>query len=380
MSKVLVIIGTRPELIKVAPFIREMKRRGLRKKLYVLNTGQHQDLMKDTFGRLKVKADQTMDLMAAGQTLNDLCARALSKMQKAVDQMSRLYGRPPMIIAQGDTATALVAAITAFHNRIPFVHLEAGLRTGDPENPFPEENYRKIISSLASWHLTPTDSATENLRSEGVSPDRIIQCGNTVVDSIKQMIRRSEQIDPALLDTRNGNKILVTCHRRENFGEPFQRIVKAVTQLAIQHPDHEFIWLRHPNPAVTSGLNELSGSAPANVRIIPPLDYFELVQLYPYLKMIITDSGGIQEEAPSFGLPVVILRERTERIESVKAGFAHLCGSDPHKIISAVKACISGHKEITYNPYGDGKASQRMADFIVGIMNLSKAGKNYEAV
>ncbi|HET6243816.1 MAG: UDP-N-acetylglucosamine 2-epimerase (non-hydrolyzing) [Bacteroidetes bacterium] len=371
MDKALLAIGTRPELIKVAPVIREMEKRGLRGQLIVVNTGQHKELMKNTFRILGIDADYTLDLMIPGQSLNELTARALVQFQQLIDELQVKNEKPAIFLAQGDTATAFAASVTAFHNKIPFAHIEAGLRTNNLENPFPEEYYRKIISLNTMKHFTPTISASNNLLTEGINPENIIMTGNTVVDAI-EYIKKVQLMDEVAKDLKlpmhylkqQKNLVLITCHRRENFGANMENIIKAIGELAHENPGHNFVWLRHPNPSVQKSLELAKIGEQANVAIIDPLDYFDLVSIYPFIKIMITDSGGLQEEAPTFKIPVIILRETTERMESVQNGFAFLCGANREKIKNAFQGCVLKPVNITHNPYGDGKASNRIADFL----------------
>lgn len=375
MAKIEIVIGTRPECIKVAPLIREMTKRGLRKDLIVVNTGQHKELMQNTFNFFDIAADYTLDVMVPGQSLNALTARSLIQLQQLNEMIEKKYEKPSIILAQGDTATAFTASMTAFHNMIPFAHIEGGLRTNDFENPFPEEYYRKFISINAFKYFTPTVAASNNLLKEGVNPSKILLTGNTVVDSI-EYIRKSDFFveDSFLLNKlKKKNKIvLITCHRRENFGNNFEKIIDTIKKLAINYSDYSFVWIQHPNPSAKNALEQSEINKLKNVYISPPLDYFDLVKFYPHLKVLITDSGGLQEEAPSFKIPVIILREATERMESVEKGYAFLCGANPEKIKKAFEFCITNRVLISHNPYGDGKAAIRISDYLQEFLNLKK--------
>lgn len=382
MPKALLMIGTRPELVKVAPLIMEMKRRGLRKHLIVVNTGQHRELMTNTFNFLGIKPDYTLDLMVPGQSLNDLMGRALLQFQKLLNELLEKNEKIKIILGQGDTATAFASAMTAFHNRIPFAHIEAGLRTNDLENPFPEEYYRKAITIGTFRHFAPTASACQCLLDEGVDPSKILLTGNTVVDSISNLRKLeklkgdSELFNTVLKEVEHRDKmVLITCHRRENFGNNIKKIISSVKDLSHKYPDHSFVWIRHPNPNVKTAVEKSGIDKLRNVHTIEPLDYFDLVKLYPHVKILITDSGGLQEEAPSFNIPVIILREATERIESVNAGFAFLCGADPAKIKAAFHKIKQEPPVITYNPYGDGLAALRISDWLQEYLRRHKVVK-----
>lgn len=373
MHKALLIIGTRPELIKVAPVIHEMKRRGHRRQLLVVNTGQHKELMGKTFRFLGIKPDYTLDVMVPGQSLNELMGRALQQLQQLVSFLDSQHQKPTLIMAQGDTATACAAALTAFHNKIPFAHIEAGLRTHDFENPFPEEYYRRVISLDAAKYFAPTSAAVKNLVQEGIPEEKIVMTGNTVVDALDFISRqnppkRRKGHEPLPDLSQFQKNVLITCHRRENFGKNILNILNTVKELAEEFPSYRFLWLQHLNPSVRKVVQESGLNASANVDFIEPLDYLDLVRLYPKINIIVTDSGGIQEEAPSFGIPVIVLRETTERMESVDNGFAFLCGADPIKIKSAFRNCALREINITHNPYGDGKSAMRITDCVEELL------------
>jgi UDP-N-acetylglucosamine 2-epimerase len=371
MFKALIVIGTRPELVKVAPLIQEMKKRGLRRHLVVVNTGQHKELMTNTFRFMGIRADYNLQLMIPGQNLNDLTARALSRLQQLLNELKEKKTDIGMMLAQGDTTSAFASAITAFHNKIPFGHIEAGLRTGDLQNPFPEEYYRRSISICTDTHFAPTLSAQQNLLSEGVPPEKIILTGNTVVDCLLRLKKQKAfKARPCLFgsllkDVISRDKIvLITCHRRENGGENIRQIISAIKTLAEKYTDHSFVWILHPNPAVKEPISEALAGSPVNLHLVDPLDHFDLVSLYSSVKIIITDSGGLQEEAPSFAIPVIILREATERIESVSSGYAFLCGANPERIIRAFEEIQKCPPRIRNNPYGDGKSAIRICDWL----------------
>jgi UDP-N-acetylglucosamine 2-epimerase (non-hydrolysing) len=378
MGKIVVIIGTRPECIKIAPLIHEMTKRGFRNEIILVNTGQHKELLQSAFTFFGIAADHTLDVMIPGQSLNTLTARILTQLQQLHEQIETNFGKPGLLVAQGDTATAFAASVTAFHNRIPFAHIEAGLRTHDFENPFPEEYYRKCISINAYKYFTPTLAAGNNLLKEGISPEKILFTGNTGVDSL-EYIGRNEILsgNSDLLDKLHEKKIvLITCHRRENFGENFEKITGTIKSLAEKHLDHSFVWVQHPNPMAKDALERSEIGKLPNIYSTPPLDYFDMIRLFPHVKLLITDSGGLQEEAPSFKVPVIILRETTERMESVEKGYAFLCGADREKIVQAFDFCFTNEIRITHNPYGDGKASERIADYLVQFLKLSGTNSN----
>lgn len=371
MDKVLLIFGTRPELIKIAPLVKEFEQCGCREQLVIVNTGQHRELISRSLALLNIQADYTLDLMVPGQSLSELTARALTQLQQLLGILKENNSCPRIILAQGDTATAVAASMVAFYNNIPFGHIEAGLRTNDYVNPFPEEYYRRVISLTASVYYAPTALAQTNLLKENVSRDKIMITGNTIVDAL-DMIGGLIKKDPAAFSTpvveqlkQLDNIVLITCHRRENMGANLQHIIEAVRLLARAHSDHHFVWVKHLNPGVRRVVEEAKLGDLPNLSLIEPLDYWELVQLYPRIRSIITDSGGIQEEAPSFGIPVIVMREVTERQESVDLGYATLVGGDSNKIINAFGEFEANKLKFAFNPYGDGKAAKRIADHLL---------------
>jgi UDP-N-acetylglucosamine 2-epimerase (non-hydrolysing) len=368
MDKIVFIAGTRPEVIKMAPVISEMVRRRLRKNMVVVHSGQHRELTKRILMLSGVRPDFTLDLIVPGQTLNDLSGRALVLMQQLVDTLRNKNKNPVLIVAQGDTVTAFAAAITAFHNRIPFAHIEAGLRTNNVDHPYPEEFYRRSITMTASAHFAPTSRAVESLKKENVPESKIFLTGNTVVDSLElfksHLSRVSEKKAPAILPSGEKDLVLITCHRRENIGDPMLNVIEAVKKLANKHRNLQFIWVSHCNPSVLKTISDSGLASYPRVRIVPPLDYFDLLSLYPRIRVLITDSGGIQEEAPSFKVPAIVIRETTERPESIEQGFAFLCGSDPEKIRVCFDSILKNTPEISHNPFGDGKASSRISDYL----------------
>jgi UDP-N-acetylglucosamine 2-epimerase len=369
MFKILFMFGTRPELIKMAPMILEMSARGMRDSICIVNSGQHRELLDRTLELLDIKADHNLDVMVPGQSLNELCGRCLIKTQQLIDWLDLQDKKPHIIMAQGDTATAFIASLTAFHNKLKFFHLEAGLRTYNFKHPFPEEYYRRVISMGADLHFAPTGLAANNLLKEGIRHEKIVVCGNTVIDTLEH-VRKKQPSVPRTLDAVKDKKnlVLITCHRRENQDSNLQHIIGGVKELAAQYADHNFIWVKHMNPAMRDAVDKCGLSDIPNVDLLEPLDYPDLLALYPRLKIILTDSGGIQEEAPSFKIPVLILRETTERMESVEKGFAFLCGANSEKIKRYFTFCTGNSVEITHNPYGDGKAAEKITDYIISYM------------
>jgi UDP-N-acetylglucosamine 2-epimerase (non-hydrolysing) len=358
MKKIACIFGTRPEAIKMAPVIQSLRKLPDVFKVSTICTGQHRELISPLTEWFDLDIALNMDVMAPNQDLNQLASRLLSEFGKLF-QEERFDG----VIAQGDTTSVLVSALAAFHNRIPFFHVEAGLRTYDMNFPFPEEMNRVVVSRIASLHFAPTEQSAENLRREGVPEERVINVGNTVIDALNFTVQKlSSEPEKAVPEER---LVLVTAHRRENFGEPLLRICKAIRQLALAHTDTQFIFPVHPNPNVRLVVEQHLSELP-NVMLLDPLPYPQLVDYLRRCRLVLTDSGGLQEEAPALGKPVLVLREETERPELVELGGSKLVGSSEEAIIGEVTALLTddeAHRKMVIgsSPYGDGHAADRLA-------------------
>lgn len=366
MSYILFVIGTRPELIKVAPLIAEIKNSNFNLPYKVINTAQHKDLLAPYWDIFDVSTDFTLDLMVPHQSLSALTSRAFSQFQDFIDKQG---SKPAVIVAQGDTTSVMVASIVSFYNNIKFAHLEAGLRTYDYNNPFPEELNRRIAGLIADFHFAPTINSVNNLLREGVKPDSIYEVGNTVVDAIKLIVNSSNFElasfhNPKLDTLHENNYVIITCHRRENHGKNLDTIIEAITQLSVSLPNLKFVWLLHPNPNVADKVKNSLLANMDNIILTSPLDYLQLLKLISRCKLIITDSGGIQEEAPSFKKPVLVMREKTERPESVEEGYSFLVGADKDKIINTFNFLINNDIHFNGNPYGDGNASSRVLNIL----------------
>lgn len=349
----LCVIGTRPEAIKMAPVIAALQAHSLFKCI-VVATAQHRELLDQMLARLGIQVDHDLNLMTEGQSLSALVARMLPELD------ARLASeRIDAVLAQGDTTTVFVAALAAFHRAIPFGHVEAGLRTNDLGHPFPEEGYRQMVSRIARWHFAPTSGAAASLLAEGVPEDRIHVTGNTCIDALVQTIAKLSPVPPD-----DGRLILLTAHRRENFGERLQNVFSAVRTLADRYADVRFLYPVHPNPNVQAQARALLGSHP-RIDLVKPLDYFEFVDLMRRATLILTDSGGVQEEAPALGKPVLVLRDTTERPEAVACGSSRLVGTDTANIIEAVSSLLdrpellAAMSEVRH-PYGGGDASREI--------------------
>ena len=366
MRKILLIFGTRPEAIKLCPVIRSLREHPSRFKVIVCVTAQHREMLDQVLRAFDVQPDHDLDLMLPGQTLFQSTSRILAGLERVL-----VAERPDMAIVQGDTTTTFCGALAAFYLNTPVAHVEAGLRTGDLRQPFPEEMNRVLTTHLASLHFAATEQAAENLRRESVDPCSIIVTGNTGIDAVLYV--RDELAGGRLqggdwnqLDS--GKKlIVVTAHRRESFGEGFERICRALAEIA-NREDVQIVYPVHPNPNVQDPVRRYLAGRP-NIRLIEPLSYVPFVDLMRRAYILITDSGGIQEEGPSLGKPILVLREKTERPEAVQAGTVKLVGTDEAGIVREAVRLIEDREVYesmarVHNPYGDGKASARISGAI----------------
>jgi UDP-N-acetylglucosamine 2-epimerase (non-hydrolysing) len=353
------VIGTRPEAIKMAPVIHALHAAAWAR-CVVIATAQHRDLLDQMLSRLDVTVDHDLDLMTAGQSGVEL----LSRMLPALDERLAAV-RAEAVLAQGDTITVMATAFAAFHREYPFGHVEAGLRTNDLAQPFPEEAYRQMVSRITRWHFAPTAKARANLIAEGISSERIHLTGNTGIDTLLQTVSKLPPLPP-LRSRVPQRMILLTAHRRENFGAPLERIFDAVLAIVEHYPDVEVVYPVHPNPQVHSRAYERLGTHP-QIRLLQPLDYFQFVEWMRRATLILTDSGGIQEEAPSLGKPVLVLRERTERPEALEAGVSRLVGTRVERIVENVGELLgnsAAYRAMSAgaSPYGDGRAAERICE------------------
>lgn len=366
---VALVFGTRPEAIKLAPVYAELKRRG--KPVVVIVTAQHRGLLDQVLEVFEMQPDIDLDLMQEGQGLGALTSRALTGLQQAFQET-----RPDIVLVQGDTTTVLGGALAAFYEKIPVGHVEAGLRTRDKLSPFPEEMNRRLTDVIADVFFAATKRARHNLLGEGVASDTVYTTGNTVVDALRTVLDRDPSLPESLkwVDDLDGRLIVTTSHRRENLGVPFSRICEALRELTERFSDVTVVWPLHPNPHVTKAAHELLDGAD-RVVLCEPLDYWSFVPLMARADIILTDSGGVQEEAPAIGVPVLVTRESTERPEGVEAGVAKLVGTDPEKIVAEASRLLESPTEYTRMtevgcPYGDGQASRRICDAIEHYFGL----------
>jgi UDP-N-acetylglucosamine 2-epimerase (non-hydrolysing) len=354
------VVGTRPEAIKMAPVIKALQAADWCKCI-VVATAQHRQMLDQVLELFGIKVDIDLDVMCERQTLPLLTSRLFERLDGVY-----VEHKPDLVLAQGDTTTVMVAAMTAFYHRIPFGHVEAGLRTGDPQNPFPEEMNRVVAGRLAALHFAPTSTAADALRREGVPEADIAVTGNTVIDALLEVAAKSHDLPLTL--PRGQRVILLTAHRRENFGAPYERILAAVNRLIARYPDIEVVYPLHPNPNVKTMAHQRLGRT-HRVHLLQPLDYHHLVAVMKASTLVLTDSGGIQEEAPALGKPVLVLREETERPEAVEAGVAKLVGTDEDAIVSETARLLDEesayrHMAQSISPYGDGKAASRIVALI----------------
>jgi UDP-N-acetylglucosamine 2-epimerase (non-hydrolysing) len=370
MSKrrVLLIFGTRPEAIKMAPVVRACLAQPERLETIVCLTGQHREMLQQVTDYFQVHADIDLQLMQPNQTLAGLTARCIEALDETVQRVA-----PDAMVAQGDTTTVMASAMVAFYRHIPLVHVEAGLRTGDLQAPWPEEFNRRVTSLVAGLHCAPTPRAANNLIAEGIDPGTIHVTGNTVIDALLWAVERERarshdwQSRYAMLGTHR--MVLITGHRRENFGRGFREICESIHHLAARYPDVEFVYPVHLNPNVRGPVHDLLGNV-ANVHLVAPAPYPEFVWLMDRSTLILTDSGGVQEEGPSLRKPILVMRETTERPEAMEAGAVELVGTSSEKIIGRLSALLDDPAEyarhqIEHNPYGDGHAAQRIVDLLL---------------
>lgn len=394
MQRVAVLYGTRPEAIKMAPVVAALRRRPAAFELVVCTTAQHRDMLDQVQRLFGLAPDHDLDLMTPGQQLNPLASRALA----AVDRLLAATA-PDWLLVQGDTTSAAAAALAAFHRGVRIGHVEAGLRTGDLARPFPEEANRRIIDLLAATLFAPTAGAARRLLAEGANPAHVHLTGNTGIDALYQVAARlpSEPLPEPPLSTSAGGapageedpparpsanaqtpgrgrgpagEVLVTVHRRESFGAPLRAILEALRRLAVAHPRVRWIVPVHPNPAVAGPVTEHLAGLP-NLHLRPPLAYDDLVRHLRRALLVLTDSGGLQEEAPAFGCPVLVLRDVTERPEGVAAGVALLVGTDTDRIVATTSRLLDDpaarrRMSVAANPYGDGRAAERIAAILAG--------------
>ena len=364
--KVLSIFGTRPEAIKMAPLVKALNEaEGIDAKVCV--TAQHREMLDQVLDLFEIVPEYDLNIMKPGQSLYDVTTNILLGLKPILEEF-----KPDLVLVHGDTSTTLSASLAAFYQQIPVGHVEAGLRTGNLSSPWPEEGNRKLTGAITKLHFAPTQTSQQNLLNEAVSADDIVITGNTVIDALLQVVDKV-QTDTALISTLKAKfpeldetkkLILVTGHRRESFGGGFERICEALVEIATAHPDTQILYPMHLNPNVREPVNRILKNVD-NVHLIEPQDYLPFVYLMNQAHIIVTDSGGVQEEAPSLGKPVLVMRDTTERPEAVEAGTVKLVGTDKARIVNEVNNLLTNAEEYqsmsrAHNPYGDGKACERI--------------------
>lgn len=355
-KKILCVVGTRPEAIKMAPVILALKNEAWAS-VRVLATAQHRHMLDQVLSFFKIEPDIDLNIMRPNQALTTLTARLLLDLDDVLHAE-----KPDVVLVQGDTTTVMTVALSCFYHRIPTGHVEAGLRTWDMQNPFPEEANRVIAGRLARWHFSPTESSRQNLLREGIDDEAIAVTGNTVIDALLLTADKDLKLDIELDSEKR--LVLITSHRRENFGEPFRNICKAIHTLATRNADVQFLFPVHPNPNVKDVVYEMLGDC-LNIHLCEPLDYAPFVAAMKRSYIIISDSGGVQEEAPALGKPVLVLRDETERPEAVDEGVVKLVGPNYERIVQETQCLLddeSAYKEMArgVSPYGDGHAAERI--------------------
>lgn len=363
---IMAVLGTRPDAIKMAPVVRALRESPAEFTPVVVATAQHREMLDQVLAWFEIIPDFDLDIMTEGQSLADVTVRTLRGLADVIPRAA-----PDLVLVQGDAAPSFVGALAAFYRRIPVAHIEAGLRSADKFQPYPEEMYRRMTTVLADLHFAPTAGARAHLRREGVPAERITVTGNTVIDALVEVAgRNAHPADPRLraVLARPARRVLLTSHRRENWGEPQRRIFLAAHDLLDRFPTLELIFPVHPNPVVAQPAREILGAHP-RAHLFEPFDYASVVRCMKASTVILTDSGGIQEEAPTLGRPVLVLRETTERPEGVRAGTARLVGTDRARIVQAASQLLTdaaAYRRMSRarNPYGDGRAARR----IVGVL------------
>lgn len=360
--KVMTIFGTRPETIKMAPVVKELQSRP-EIKTVVCVTAQHRQMLDQVLEAFGIRPDYDLNIMKAGQTLSDITSRVLAGLETVIQKE-----KPDLVLVHGDTTTTFAGALAAFYQQVKIGHVEAGLRTYDKYSPFPEEMNRQMVGVMADFHFAPTEQSRQNLLCEGKKPETIVVTGNTAIDALKCTVRTDYRSD--LLDWAEGSRLIVlTAHRRENLGEPMHRMFRAIRKIVDRYEDVKMVYPVHMNPLVRSAAKEIFADD-SRIRLVEPLDVVDFHNLLSRSYLILTDSGGIQEEAPSLGKPVVVLRDTTERPEGIAAGTLKLAGTDEDRIFDIVDTLLSSPAEYekmsrASNPYGDGFASRRIVDTIL---------------
>lgn len=375
-ARPLVVFGTRPEAIKMAPIVHELRGNISDFSPIICSTGQHREMLQQVVDYFDIEPDLSLDVMKPNQSLAELTSRVLKKLDDVVTQKN-----PNCIIVQGDTTTAMVGALLSFYHRLPCVHVEAGLRTGDLYSPWPEEFNRRVAGLVATLHCAPTQRAANCLLAEGVSEKAVKITGNTVIDALQWSVQKERSNDSHWWKKfgylKGKEFVLITAHRRESFGDGFQNICKSIAQLATDFPNVQFVYPVHLNPNVQKPVNDLLGNL-KNVLLLEPAPYPEFVWLMDQCKLILTDSGGIQEEAPTLRKPAIVMRDNTERLEAVEAGAVKLVGTTQEAIVGSVSQLLTDPQfyrsmQVESNPFGDGTAAQQIAEATLELLQEQTA-------
>lgn len=364
--KFLFVFGTRPEAIKLCPLVLHLK---TKVQVEVCITGQHKELIAPILTLFQITPDYDLALLQPNQTLSDLSARCIQEITKIYQIV-----QPDCVIVQGDTTTSMCAALSAFYQKIPVAHVEAGLRTYELYSPFPEEMNRQLTSRIAQFHFVPTLCNKNNLISEGCDPEKIFMTGNTGIDALQWVLKNRPVPVDSIVDINHKKLILVTGHRREHFGVPFEKLCYGIKKIAEMFQDVIIVYPVHLNPNVQKPVQKILSGCD-NIKLIAPQEYPNFVSLMAKASLILTDSGGVQEEAPSLRVPILVMRDTTERQESAEQGFSFLVGTDPEKIVSFAKKCLlekDFYHPIGVNPYGDGKAVEKISAILQSKINVNK--------
>jgi len=374
MKKILIVFGTRPEAIKMAPLVKEFQKDMLNFETKVCVTAQHREMLDQVLDLFTITPDYDLNIMKPGQDLYDITSNILLKIKPVLEGF-----KPDIVLVHGDTATTFATSLAAYYQKIKIGHVEAGLRTGDLHSPWPEEGNRRLTGVLTDYHFSPTNTSKNNLLNEGVNKSSVFVTGNTVIDALQLVVNRIKndkslrlKIENTIFQSGfnelNSKFILVTGHRRENFGQGFLNICEALKVLSKNNPDINILYPVHLNPNVRKPVNKLLSNV-SNIKLVEPFQYEEFIYLMSESYLILTDSGGIQEEAPSLGKPVLVMRDTTERPEAVEAGTVKLVGSDQDNIIKEVQKLLNDNSEYqkmskAHNPYGDGNASEKILNIL----------------
>ena len=369
--KVMTVFGTRPEGIKMAPIVKEMGKREEIESIICI-TAQHREMLDQVLNIFEIEPDYDLNIFKSGQTLTEITTKALEGLEKVI-----VDEKPDVLLVQGDTTTVFAGALAAFYQRVKIGHVEAGLRSGNLYSPYPEEANRKLTGILTDYHFAPTEKNRQNLLKEDYPEEKIFITGNTVIDALKYAVKEDYTFDISLLnklDYKEKKVILMTAHRSENLGQPMENIFTAIRDIVEKHEDVELVFPIHLNPKVRDIANRILNGK-ERIHLLDPLGYGDFTNLMAKAHIVVTDSGGLQEEAPSLGKPVLVVREETERPEGIEAGTAKLVGTDYNKIFNELDLLLSNRDEYNkmanaVNPYGDGKASERIVDIILENWNL----------